>query len=541
MLEELRVRNLALIEDVTLEFGPGMTVLTGETGAGKTALVGALKLLVGERADSTLVRAGAAEAVVEGRALVGDREVVVRRRIGSDGRSRCAIDGDLATVGQLADLLGPLVDLHGQHEHQALLQPALHAGYLDRYIGEAAVAALDAYRLRLAEYRDALDRRERLRALLAEGLRDAEYARFVVDEIAAVAPREGEDDEIERRLPTLRHAEKLAAAAADALGALRDEGAAGDALDAAADALRRVAGLDPALDAVGGELETARVLVDEVGRALRAYGEGVEHDPEALNTLQARAALLGNLKKKYGPTLDDVLRTSLDHEEKLSAVESGEERTGAIEAQVEASFGLLQEAASVLVELRAEAAPRFAEELGAAAADLAMPGVAFDVASETLEPGSWTENGPQRVEFLFSPGAGQPARPLARIASGGEVSRVMLALKSVLGAADDVPVLVFDEVDTGIGGATATAVGSRLRELARGHQVLVVTHLAQVAAFADRHLVVEKDIGPAAVRTLVRAVEGEDRVAEIARMLSGADTDASRAHAGELLAGVTGR
>lgn len=540
MLEEIHVRNMALIEEVWIQFRPGMTVLTGETGAGKTALVGALKLLVGERADSGIVRSGTAEALVEGRFVVADGEVVARRRVSADGRSRCTIDGSMATVGELAGVLGPLVDLHGQHEHQALLTVSRHAGYLDRYIGADAAEALRAYRDARDRFGEARAQLEHLSARLADAEQRADYLRFVAEEIGAVDPAPGEDEELERRLPALTHSEKLAAAAHEAAALLRGEGGASDGAGRSLEALRRVEGLDPELDALGDRLSGLAAELDDAGSELRAYAEAVEHDPAALDEVQTRLAALAGLKKKYGPSLAMVLEARDDATEQLSAVDSGEEELARARDRVAVVRAELEDAADVLGRVRRAGVTRFTEALAAAIEGLNMAGSRFEVAFEPLEFGQWGVDGADRVEFLFAPAAGEDARPLAKIASGGEISRVMLALKSVLGGADDVPVLVFDEVDAGIGGVTGLAVGARLAELAADRQVIVVTHLPQVAAHADHHLVVDKSVADGRTVTTVTPVEGQARAAEIARMLSGGDSDVSLAHADELLEQVAG-
>lgn len=536
MLEELHVRDLALIEDVWLEFGPGMTALTGETGAGKTALVEALTLLLGERADSTMVRAGASETVVEGRFLADGRETVARRRVSAEGRSKCVLDGEMATVGALEEALGPLVDLHGQHEHQALLSPARHAGYLDRFVGTPAETALVRYR----EAFDALASARASRDALAEAQADRDARldrlRFQIADIDGVAPAAGEDDELERRLPSLRHAEKLTEAVSAAFEDVRGDEGSADRLGEAVAALARVRGLDPALDSLAADLEEVAVGLDDACGRLRDYADGIEHDPRALDEAESRMAALAGLKKKYGPALEEVLAARERAAAELEALESGEQGLAEAEARVAEARGCLESAGADLSRVRREAAPGFERLLAEAAIDLAMPGAAFSVAFAELASDAWTREGPERVEFLFSGSGGEAPRPLARIASGGEVSRVMLALKGVLGAADNVPVLVFDEVDAGIGGATAHAVGRRLAELAREHQVLVVTHLAQVAAYAGRQVVVAKDEREGRTVTAARVVEGDERVLEIARMLAGGESDASLAHARELLA-----
>jgi DNA repair protein RecN (Recombination protein N) len=535
VLEELHVKDLALIEEVWLEPGPRMTALTGETGAGKTALVGALKLLLGERADSGDVRHGCAETLVEGRFVIGGDELVAKRRVTADGRSRCAIDGSMATVGDLANRLGPAVDLHGQHDHQALLRPPTHVGYLDRWIGAAAETALVAYHEARKRHSDARDLRVQLAERLAEAERHSGYLRFVAEEIGAADPYENEDDELMARLPALQHGEKLAEAAAAAVAAVRDEGGASDGIARARTSLAAVTGVDPALDTIAAALVDVDAALEDAGAELRRYRDSIEHDPRVLDEVMARLSTLAGLKKKYGPTLDDVLRNRDEALSTLEAFELGESGLADADRRVAEAEGAYRSAAKELAAVRASAAPAFAEALVEAAAELALVGAGFEVALEELDFERWRESGPHAVEFLYRSAPGAPARPLVRIASGGEVSRVMLALKSVLGAADHVPILVFDEIDAGIGGAAASAVGRRLASLAQTHQVIVVTHLAQVAAYADRHLLVTKTVSGEGAHTEVCVVEGEQRVAEIARMLSGDAGTSALAHARDLL------
>lgn len=539
MLSELHVKDLALVEDVWLEFGPGLTVLTGETGAGKTVLVSALKLLLGERADSTLVREGAPEALVEGRFVIDGRDVVVRRRLSAEGRSKCTVDGEMATVTMLADLLGPHVDLHGQHEHQALLSAARHAGYLDRFIGDGAAVVRSRYAAAwhaLAGARDALGTAQ---AALADRDRKADYLRFQVRDIDAVAPLAGEVEELQSRLPRLRHGERLTASAGAAWSALKDEGGASDVLSGALAALAQSNGLDPALDSLGEALGRLDVELGEIASSLREYTESVEHDPAALDETERRLQQLGDLQRKYGPTIEDVLRTREQAAAELALLDDGEEGLARLQAAVAAAEAELRLAAGELVSLRDAAVEPFTTQLAAAIAELALPNASFAVARYALETDAWTSEGPERIEFMFASGPGESPRPLQKVASGGEVSRVMLALKSVLGAADAVPVLVFDEVDAGIGGATALAVGQRLAALACDHQVLVITHLPQVAAYASGHVVVEKAQAGGRTVTTARSVAGDDLVTEIARMLAGGASSTGMAHARELLESAT--
>ena len=538
MLSALHVRGLALVEDVWLELSGGFTVLTGETGAGKTVLVEALKLLLGERADSAMVRQGADEALVEGTFLIDGREVLVKRRVSAEGRSRCTVDGEMATVGMLAELLGSHVDLHGQHEHQALLSPARHAGYLDRFIGTPALSALDRYRTAWSAARDARAALDELERALSDRQERSDYLRFQIADIDGVGPAAGEDDDLNARLPRLRHAERLTAAAGMARSALRDEGGASDSLSAAISALASVPGLDPQLDASAATIERLDVEVQEVATSLRAYADAIEHDPAVLDETERRLRQLSDLKRKYGPSLADVIETRARAARELELLDAGDAGLARAGELVDAAERALTEAAEALGAVRAEAVASFVTRLREAASELALPHATFAVARTPLPRDGWTADGPERLEFLFAASAGEEPRPLAKVASGGEVSRVMLALKSVLGSADAVPVLVFDEVDVGIGGASALAVGRQLASVGTQHQVLVITHLPQVAAYSDSHIVVSKETSGGRSVTTARPVEGDQRVAELARMLSGGRAETGAAHARELLLGA---
>lgn len=535
MLTGLHVRDLALVEDVWLEFGSGMTVLTGETGAGKTVLVSALKLLLGERADASMVREGAAEAVVEGTFVINGSERLVRRRLSAEGRSRCTIDGELATVTMLAELLGDHVDLHGQHEHQALLSWSYHAAYLDRFLGSDAIAALDEYRAAWRDCHTASSLLKEIESALSDRDRRVDYLRFQVADIDAVGPRSGEFEELEARLPRLRHGERLTAAAQSAWIALSDEQGASDRLSVAIAALGGAHGLDPALDGLGEAVAALDVELQDIARGLRAYVESVEHDPSELDDTERRLQQLTGLTRKYGGDIAAVLEVRTEAARELELLDEGEAGLERAREAVEAASAALRQAGQALSEVRAGGVALFIEGLSAAAADLSLPNAMFDVARTPLPFESWSAGGPERVEFLFASGTGESPRPLARVASGGEVSRVMLALKSVLGAADAVPVLVFDEVDAGIGGATGLAVGRRLAALGTDHQVLVVTHLPQVAACASAHVVVTKDETGTRTITTAEQISGDAIVHEVARMLSGSASATGLAHARELL------
>ncbi len=546
MIDEIQVENLALIRRATLEPARGLTVLTGETGAGKTALLSALKLLMGERADKGAVRDGEDALVVSGRFYQEGldpadpaSELVAVRRVGADGRSRVSIDGRMAGVGELADAVAPAIDLCGQHEHQRLMKPASHVRMLDAWAGEAVATAREAYEKAFAQAVETAAELDRVREAGEASSAKRDEARFVLARIGAVGPREGEYDDLAADLARVENAEALATAANAAHEALAGEGGALDALNAAASALDGAARHDAALGALAESLREAGYVLEDVSREARDYRDNVEFDPEALAQQQERMAALQGLLRAYGPRMSDVLAKREEAADLVSLVDDAAERERAARSACDAAEAALAQAARALAAARGEAAPAFAAAVTEQMARLEMGGAQLVCDLRPLDRAQWTRTGPQAVEFLFRPGAGMRARPLARIASGGEASRVMLAVKVVLGAADEVGTLVFDEVDAGVGGSTAVALADVLADLARTHQVIVVTHLAQVAVRGQVHYVVRKTKGEGDVpETDLRRLAADERPAEIARMLSGDATETSLAHAREMLAAV---
>jgi DNA repair protein RecN (Recombination protein N) len=551
MLVELRIRDYAVVEDLSLVLEPGLNALTGETGAGKSIIVGALSLLLGERASASVVRLGAERATVEAvfdvRALPGieakveemgfrpeDGHLILRREVAAEGRNRAWVNGSPATAGVVGELGTALVDLHGQHEHQTLLKTAEQRAILDAFAGaEGAAARVREVHERVRAHAAELGERERR---LREVESRADFLRFQLGEIdgARIAP--GEDLELEAEARRHEHAEELVQGASGAHDALyAGEDAVADRISEARALVQRLARFDSSLEETARLLEDAYHAASEAGRRMGDYASSLDHDPRRLEEVRSRLDRIFRLKRKYGPELEDVLATARRVREELAALDDADHDLAELRRSLADARGELEAAASALGALRREAARRLAEAVEDILPDLGLAGASFEVRVRPLEEVG--PHGGETVEFLVAPNKGFDAMPLARIASGGELSRVMLALKSILAGVDRVPVLVFDEIDAGIGGTVATAVARKLAEVATRHQVFVVTHLPQLASRADVHLLVEKEQGARTTTTRVRALEGDARVEEVARLLGGDPESAtSRKHARELLA-----
>lgn len=548
MIDEIQVENVALIREATLELAPGLTVLTGETGAGKTALLSALKLLMGERADKSAVRDGEDALSVSGRfflmtpqeeseqATSGDEELVVTRLVSADGRSRVNINGHMASVTQLSELIAPTVDLCSQHEHQQLMKPASHLRILDSWAAEAIHEPLQKYQTAYAEAQAAAKELARVLEAGQESSAKLDEARFILKRIDEVQPRLDEYEELLASLSKAEHAEALALATNTAAEVLSGEDGATDLLARAIHELDGVSAYDEQLKACAESLREASYVLEDVARETRSYCDSIDFDSESLAADQERMSALQGLLRTYGPRMEDVIAARDAAAELVSLVDDAAERESAARKAQEQAEEMLADAAQTLSDARKIAAPQFAQAVTNQLKRLEMGGAQLTCEVVDLPRNQWTSQGSTSVEFLFQPGAGMQPRPLVRIASGGEVSRVMLAIKVVLGEADRVNTLVFDEVDAGVGGSTAVALADVLSDLAGTHQVLVVTHLAQVAVRGDIHYVVEKlSTENGMPETRLRALSPDDRPAEIARMLSGEVTETSLAHAREML------
>jgi DNA repair protein RecN (Recombination protein N) len=551
MLTELRIRNFAIIESLTLPLAPGFNVLSGETGAGKSIIVGALGLLLGERASGDLIRTGADRAVVEGvfditghssaATMLDERgvdvendTVVLRREVNANGRARAWVNGTTVTAAVLAEIGRLLVNLHGQHEAQTLLDPDAQRQILDAFGG----ATEQASQLRVAH--DALTavRREiqTLESRRADAERRADYLRHVSQEIDAARLVAGEDERLEEEARRLEHAEELRSLAQGMTAILDgDEDAVLQKLAAVQRALASIQRIDPSLARLQETFDAAFYGLEELARELVAYEESVELDPERLAEVERRRDLIFRLTKKYGPAIADILETAHRARAELDLVDSAAFDIRQLSEREHAAASRLNDVAAALSALRVAAADRLARAVDQVLPDLGIPdGKLTTALTRRAEIGP---AGAEDVEFRVALNVGHDARPLARVASGGELSRVMLALKTILARLDHVPTLVFDEVDAGIGGRVGLQVGETMRRVAAHHQVFAISHLPQIAARAHHHIVVAKGAREGVTTADTRVLEGDARVVEIARMLGGdPESGVSQAHARELLA-----
>ncbi len=562
MLLELRIEDLALIEKAKVEFGPGLNVLTGETGAGKTIVVEAINLLIGGRADSGMVRAGAERAKVEGlfsvkgigladdlQDFVDGDEVSVARIMTRDGKSRCYLNGGPITVGQLAKLGAALVDLHGQHDQQSLFRTYTHLDFLDNYGGSRVLELRSKVAELYGRWKETLRRLEEINRSESELLARKDLLEFQVSEIERANLEVGEEEKLKDERDLLRHLEKVFGAVSAALFGLADGGereAAADRIAESMASLKAVEGIDAGLDRLTERISSVYYELEDCIGELRSYLQELSFPPGRLDDVEARLNEIDLLKRKYGRCVADVLaykNKALHELESLSDVGGAKDKLGTALAEVERE---LARAASKLSEERKVIASKFENAVVAELRELGMKGSGFCVALRNRELDgeraadgcglALDGRGADDAEFMISPNAGEGMRPLSKIASGGEISRVMLALKMVLSAADPVPTLIFDEIDAGIGGEVANAIGAKLARLSRRHQVLVVTHLAQIAKYADEHFVVSKESKGARTITDINRLGNEGRIAEIARMLGGAaSSDIAYRHASEML------
>ncbi|MBK34071.1 MAG: DNA repair protein RecN [Gemmatimonadetes bacterium] len=560
MLNRLRVSHYALIDEVEIEFGPGLNIITGETGAGKSILMGALGLVLGVRANADVIRTGESRCTVEatfefseGHPSLGfladmgievdDGELILRREVNAESRSRCFANGSGIPVRSLQALGRLLVDLHGQHDHQSLLDVDRHLEFLDGYAGHGdLVSTVQKSHGNLAGLHSRLSDLEAEVARLGER---RELLSFQAEEIASAALHPGEEEALVRERALLENAERLIDTASQIEQLLyQGEDSIADRVGLAEGLLADAARVDTSLETRVKELEAIGYEVEELSRFFTSYGQSIEHDPERLGVVVDRIETIQRLKAKYGDSIEEVLAYAEEAERELKRANASDGDRRSIQAEIEAATRQFAQACETLTASRQDAAGRMTDAIESSLVDLGMPDVTFEVvfvrdtrpegaSGEGCEAGAW---GAERCEFYLSTNPGESVRPLVRIASGGEISRIMLALKSVLAQTDTVQVLIFDEIDIGISGRIAEVVGRRLKTLSASCQTVSITHLPQIAKMADRHFSVQKETDGGRTETFVRSLAEEDRISELAKLLGGEEiSNLTVEHAREML------
>ena len=566
MLQSLSVQDYALIKDLEMEFGSGLNIITGATGAGKSILIGALSMILGERANTDVVRGGASKAVVEGifddadtdriRTVLSDNaidpsplpRIILRRRITERG-SRGFINDTPATLDIMRTVAGELIDLHGQHEHQSLLHTETHLRLLDSFGGLGSLVA--HYREKRSRVAALIQEREALAARERELRQQKELYAFQIEEIDAVDPQPGEEDELRAEQRVLENAEHLFASTKELYKRLfASNNALHDQLVVSRNELQDLARIDDAFEEHVEEIESARIIVSELANFLQDYNAHVEFDPERLQDIRERTTELETLKRKYGGTLEAVLEHRKEIGEKFDLAQDFEGNLERLDAQITEAQAELTDVAERLSQKRREVAARIEDAILDELATLGMPNSQFEVRFTRQEdPDGWIvpddagasyrafQRGGDQVEFFISTNVGVSPRPLAEVASGGEISRIMLALKTILAKSERLPILVFDEIDVGISGNMARRVGESMHALARYHQIVTITHLPQIAALGDQHFKVEKRVDNGTTKTTIRRLTEDQQATQVASLISGEEvTDAALENARQLMA-----
>ncbi len=550
MLESLHVNNFVLIENLELDFGNALNVLTGETGSGKSIVVGALNLVLGARASTGIVREGAKRAKIdaifrihkdnkvirsvlkEHELELDDGELILTRTIGADGRSRAYVCGQVVPLAVLAQIGDELVDLHGQHEHQSLLRPDRQLGLLDAFARTESKAV--AIRELVTELRESEKSLKDLQQDDREQARRIEFLRFAVTEIDNANLESDEENQVKSRRNLIANSELIAEQSARAIAALyeSEEGSAAAALNIARHALEELASVDGGFAPLRDRIDGLSGEIDELTRDLQSQSDAVDFDPAELESLNQRLSLIGDLKRKYGDSIDAILAYRHETAAELEGLENRDERLAALQARVDSLMATARKEAASLSKARKKGAAKLDKHIVETLQFLGMKDAEFAISFAEVDLYS---SGVDRIEFMLAPNPGEPARPLKKAASGGEISRVMLAIKAVLAGADSIPTLVFDEVDAGVGGAVANSVASKLQSLGETHQIISITHLPQIAAAGHTHFQVSKSSDGTRTHSAIERIDGAERVEELARLLDGSVSAVSLEHAKSML------
>lgn len=541
MIDELHVENLALIKEATLSPSEGMTVLTGETGAGKTALLSACRLVMGARSDKSMVREGESDALCEIRLFIKDaqekedQEIIASRKISSDGRSRCKIDGLMASVSELTEIVAPHIDLCSQHDQQLLASTSMQRSLLDSWANVEESGLKEAYEKAFNISKEKKKQLDEVMAYVESSDEKLNDAKRVYMQISALNPSVEDYEQIAQALKKAENAELLARTSSEARDAINGEEGALDNLNAAVALLEEGGRADESLTEMATTLREAIYVAEDVARDVTSYSTAIDLDVGELEFMQERMAAYQSILRTYGPTLDDVFHAQQEASKVIDASENADKAIEDAKRAFADAEEKLRKAADDLSDARLDSAPAFADSANAVLDQLNMQGAKIEFQFKRLSRDAWTEDGTDEVRMMFVPASGMQPRQLSRIASGGELSRVMLAIRVAIGERDNVDTLVFDEIDAGVGGESALALADVLSRLSQSHQVIVVTHLPQIAAKADLHYLVEKKTEDDTTWTDLERLQDDKRVNEVARMLSGSITESSLAHSRELL------
>lgn len=556
MLQSLYLENIALIEKLGIELFPGFNVLTGETGAGKSIIIDAVNFVLGERTSRDLIRNGAARAKVEAvfNLNEGDaafaaldalgieydgNELILSRELSAAGRNACRVNGTLVPVASLKSVSDTLVDIHGQHEHQALLDAENHISYLDAYCHAESLPIIEKIDAIVSRRSELMLKRNSGFASEREREREMDMLRYQIEEIASANLEVGEEERLSVEKTVLLNAERIRTALETAHMALSgaEEGSALSAIDTARRSMRDIAALNKDYEALGDKIEELYYAAEDISFVLRDTSENVESDMQRLEEIEQRLKLISDLKRKYGRTVEDVIDFGKDAETKLNELENAEALAAELDAKLDKLKAEYNAAADELSKVRRAAGDRLKRDVLNELKDLGMAKAMFDVALSDASGGEPRKGGRETAEFMLSANPGEPLKPLEKVASGGELSRIMLCFKSIFADNDRVPTLIFDEIDTGISGRTAAVVGEKMLGIAKKHQVICVTHLAQIAALADAHLMVRKYDDGKNTFVETRQLNDEEKVQRIAQMMDGeSDSPSALTHARELIA-----
>lgn len=537
MIDELHIQNLALIKDVHLRPACGLTVLTGETGAGKTALLSAVKLITGERANFASIREGSTDLRVEARLIFDentDNDMVIVRTLDTSGRSRITLNDHMVSLAGLAKSAAPSIDICNQHEHQKLLQPHYQAQILNEWASSNILPVQQHYREAYAQYSKLANQLAELTSQTSEIQEKLDALQFMLARVAELNPQRGEYEQLQQDCARAEHAQDLMEALYTARSELNDEDKARDSASTAQDALASACAYDETLAPLADRLAACVAEMEDIADEIRHHLDGVECNPEVLNDMQQRLRNFQQIMRSYGPRMEDVFQKVDDARAYLAAHDRGDEHIRELKREVQSAHERLVLAAQELFNAQKRGAPQLAQRMNDILATLAMASSKITVRVALLDEKFWNDTSATSVEFLYQSGKSLTPHPLKKIASGGEISRVMLACKVVLQESEHTSTLVFDEVDAGVGGSTAQSLARLIKKLSRVHQIIVVTHLAQLAVYADKHYVVSK-VGTDCPQTLITEVKDEARVQEIARMLSGDVSDISCEHARQMI------